>query len=64
MNKCSFILLIAAICLFAPALCTEKDVEDILNLKGIDLNSDGEITLEEFQTFVMGMPNVREHYTE
>ena len=36
----------------------EEDIMDRLMLKGVDANSDGEISYLEFKNFVSGLPNI------
>jgi Ca2+-binding EF-hand superfamily protein len=42
----------------------EEDIMDKLMLKGVDANSDGEISYPEFKDFVSGLPNIKEHYKQ
>lgn len=57
------VAIFCAICL-ATVLSQEEDIMDQLMLKGVDANSDGEISYLEFKDFVSGLPNIKEHYKQ
>jgi Ca2+-binding EF-hand superfamily protein len=59
--NCVPFLLLATLLTLTPVHCQEAPV---LNIEAIDLNSDGEITLDEFRGFVLELPNLRDHYSQ
>jgi hypothetical protein len=64
--KSYLLLILGLICFFNRSFCYEESEreEEILNLKAIDLNEDGEMSLDEFQKFIFELSNLKEHYQQ
>lgn len=48
----SYLFVALLVCLIELAQCQDESEVEYLNLKGIDLNQDAEITLDEFRIFI------------